>query len=483
MREQLFTLWRGLVTYLSTMILATIMGLVAWLIIIELANPLITRDYAEAIPIEVSGLASDLMPVQDLSREIVRVELRAPELRWPEIEAADVRAYIDLEEYQIGAHEVPIHVETLAQDITVTSVDRRFLRIQLDEVMTKTVPVQAAVMDSAEYGYAWDTPVVEPTTVTVVGPAQQVNQVVVAEAPVFLRGATTSVERLQTVNLLSRLDQAVGNVSAQPAAVDIVIPVERWPGRRTVAVRVKLVGEPAFGYRLVRVTPDPSNVVLYGDADALDQVPGFIETAPLALNGAVNDVQSRLELLLPEGVNASDGNSVTVNAEIVPVEHGRTITLRPFVRGLGDNLAADFSPETVDVIISGPLASLTSLGPDDIFATLDVNGLPPGSHNIVPNIIGPNEIRSEGTLPETVEVVITSLVTEAVTETVGGGTIPSITVTPVPTRMISATATATPVAATSVAATPVAATQESRPPVRVTMSTVVTPTATRTPVP
>lgn len=428
MKVHVSQLWRDIFRSLGTFILACIMGLIAWLIVIDLANPLQTRYYPDALNIEARGLAPGLMPIQALSQETVRIQLRAPELRWPNINADDINVFVDLSGYAAGAYELPIQVETASTDLEVMNVDRRVLRVQLDEVMTKTVAVQATVMDSAEYGYSWETPVVEPVTVTVTGPAQKVSQVVSAEAPVFLRGATTQVERLQTVNLLNRLGQVVENVSARPTTVDISIPIERWPGRRTVAVRVKLEGEPALGYRLVRVTPDPSNIVLYGDATALDQVPGYIETAPLSLDGAITDIRARLDLLLPDGVNASEGNSVTVNAEILPIEGGRTITLRPFVRGLTENLEADFSPETVDVIISGPQTSLSSLESDDILVTLDVNGLSPGSYSITPNVIGPSEIRAEGSLPETVEVVITSTLTD--TEFLGGGTIPPFVLTP-----------------------------------------------------
>jgi YbbR domain-containing protein len=450
MKEHLGIFWNRVVTYFGTMILSGIMGLIVWLIAIDQVNPLVTREYGESIPIVARGLDPSLMPVQDLSRESVRVSLRAPLQIWDNIQPRDVSAYIDLTNYAAGPHEVPIHVETADSDIVVTTIDRRLLRLQLDDVMTKTVPVRAAVMDNAEYGYAWDSPQVEPPTVTVVGPAQQVNQIVAAEAPVYLRGATSQVERLQTVNLLSRSDQTVSNVRAEPAAVDISIPVERWPGRRSVAVRVKLVGQPAFGYRLVRVTPDPSTVVLYGDALALDQVPGSVETESLSLEGATGDVRARLQLLLPEGVNASEGNSVAVHAEIVPIEDSRTVTLRPIVRGLGPNLRANFSPETVDIILSGPLTLMNSLGPDDIYASLDINGLEAGNYVIEPNVIGPAEIRTEGSLPETVEVVITSVITQTTPATNPGGTIP-----PPSNGTPEATMAGTPVAQPTVTSSPV----------------------------
>lgn len=424
MKAQLRVLWGQLVNYLGTMILSGIMGLIVWLIAIDQVNPLVTREYPDALPIEVRGLDPMLMPVQDISKESVSIALRAPQQTWDAIEPQNLIVYVDLTGYIKGPHEVPINVDTANSDIVVTSIDRRFLRIQLDDVMTKTVPVRVAVMDSAEYGFSGGAPTVNPSSLTVVGPAQQVNQVIEAEAPVYLRGATAQVERLQTVNLLNRSNQTVANVRAEPAAVDISIPVERWPGRRSVAVRVKLVGQPAFGYRLVRVTPDPSTIVLYGDAAALDQVPGSIETEPLSLDGTTGNVQSRLELILPEGVNASEGNSVAVIAEIVAIEDSRTVTLRPIVRGLGEDLKAEFSPETVDVIMSGPLTLMNSLGPDDIYASLDINGLQAGNYVIEPNVIGPDNIRTEGILPKTVEVVITSLISTTLTPAWQGGTIP-----------------------------------------------------------
>lgn len=414
MQQRLLSLWKGLVAQVGTLILSGIMGLIVWLIAINSINPLVTRTFPESIPIEVRGLAPNLMPIQDLSKETVRLTLRAPEKSWEALQSRNLQAYIDLTGYAKGAYDVSIAVEPTDQNVAVIETQRRQLRIQLDEVITKTVDVHVSVMDSAEYGYSWETPLVEPSSLLIRGPAQLVNQVVVAEAPVYLRGATTQVERLQTVQLLNWQDQPVPNVVAEPSAVDVTIPIERWPGRRSVAVRVKLVGSPAAGYRLGRVTPEPSNVVLYGNAAALEQVLGFVETAPLSLDGATEEISARLELILPEGVNASDGNAVAVVAEVLPIEDGRTVTLRPLVRGLTPGLHATFAPDTVDVILSGPSTSLKSLGPDDIYAILDVNGLLAGSYVLKPDVAKPEEIRNEGVLPETVEVVITALSTGTV---------------------------------------------------------------------
>lgn len=432
-RQNLRSFWSSAIGHISTLFLSLIMGTIVWLIAINEVNPLITQDFSELVPVEVRGLdSSKLQPIQDLSNEYVRLVLRAPRSSWEALRERDIAAYVDLSNLAEGSYEVPVHVEKRDPNIVVTEIQRGQLRVQLDNVITKTLPVAVAVMDSAEYGYSWQRPTISPTVVTAVGPAAQVNQVVTAEAAVYLRGTRNQVERLEQVQLLDRQSQPVVNVEAQPSRVDVIIPVARWPGQRAVAVRVKLTGQLAYGYRLGRVTATPSSVVLYGPANALEQVSGVVETAPLALDDTKENVRTTLDLILPNGVNAAEGNSVLVVAEILPVEDGRTIPLQPLVTHLGEGLTAVYAPDMVDVILSGPVNLLSSLGSDDVYVLLDVNNLAEGNYVIQPQVAKPADIRLEGVLPETVEVIITSTQTDTITSTspTGGGTLPPVMITP-----------------------------------------------------
>lgn len=440
--------WSNAVGHISTLFLSLIMGTIVWLIAINEVNPLITQDFPETIPVEVRGLnESQLRPIQDLNNEYVRLVLRAPRTSWERLRPRDISAYIDLSGYGQGSYDVPIQIDKSDTNVDVIEIQRGQLRVQLDAVITKTIPTEVAVMDNAAYGYAWQQPTISPTVVTVIGPAAQVDAVTGAVAAVYLRGASNQVERFEELQLVNRQNQPVTNVSAEPASVAVTIPVARWPGQRPVAVRVKLTGELAYGYRLGRVTATPSSVVLYGPVEALEGVSGVIETTPLPLDGAKENIRTTLDLILPQGVNASEGNSVAVVAEILPVEDGRTITLQPLVTNLGSGLRATYVPDTVDVILSGPLNLLGSLGSDDVYVLLDVNGLTEGNYPIVPQIAKPNGIRAEGVLPETVAVVITSAVTPTVstggTVSAGGTVSPGGTLPPVIAPTITETMTTT----------------------------------------
>ena len=212
---------------------------------------------------------------------------------------------------------------------------------------------------------------------------------------------------MEAVTPVDSQDEPVTRVTSEPAQVQVVVPVEQWPGRKEVAVRVKLEGRPADGYRLSSVKVDPSTIVLQGDTTVLADVPGYVETEPLTLDGATADVRLRLKLLLPDGVSSFDGDTVVATAGITPIEGGVTVSQPLIQQGLGPGLRAQSALQSVDVILSGPLPLLDSLNQDDVFAILDLSGLITGTHTLQPKVVLPDGIRLQSVIPEMVEVVIT----------------------------------------------------------------------------
>lgn len=397
---------RGLVDQVGTIMLSLALAVVIWLVAVSQKNPLTTDALADRIPVTVRGLDASLQPVQDLSKESLRVTLRAPRDAWDGLGADDFTASVDLTNLGEGTHDVPIFVDVTDPRVTILDRSPPNLRIQLDPLVTKAVSVTVELLDAPAFGYDNQTPVVEPATVNVFGPASQVDLVTQVVAPVVLTNAKSQVESTVDVRPLSRQNQPVSGVTLDNSFVRVVVPVERWPGRKEVAVRINLVGQPAPGYRLSTVRAEPSTVVLEGDSDVLAAVAGYIETVPLSIAGATSDVRQRLDLVVPEGVSLSDNTPVLASVSITPIEGGTTVTVRPVVQGLGLGLEATVSPDTVDVILSGPIPMLESLNSDDMYVFLDLSGLLPGTHVVKPRVVLPEGIDEEGVLPQTVEVVI-----------------------------------------------------------------------------
>ncbi len=407
--------WRGFAGQLGTLFLSLALAVVIWLIAVSQENPLITQEFPERISITVHGLDASLQPVQDLGTQSVRVTARAARSAWDDLSVSNFTVSVDLTGMGTGTHDVTLVGGVSDPRVTVLSLSPPSLRIQLDPLIAKDMPVTVQVLDAPAFGYDWQTPIVTPPTITVSGPATQVDLVDEIYAPVYLLNAKSQVERTVELRPTNRQNQLVEGVTLSTSVVNVVVPVEQWPGRKEVAVRTNLVGQPAPGYRLSTVRAEPSTVVLQGAADLLATVPGFIETEPLSIEGATTEVRRRMNLVVPSGVTVFDGDTVQVAVSISPVEGGTTVNVRPIKQGLGNGLQATVSPETVDVILSGAIPLLESLNTDDMFVFLDLSGLLPGTHVVKPRVVLPDGISADGVLPETTEVVITALPIDMIT--------------------------------------------------------------------
>lgn len=392
---------------MATLLLSIVLAVAVWWIAINQENPLVVQDLEERVPVSVLGLGEELVIVEDLSNEAVRLRLRAPRNSWTDLTVSDFRATLDLTGLGPGEHDVMVQVKSLDPQVGILDVQRPQLRVTLDTLAQKEVPVQVELMDGAAFGYDPQMAVYRPVTVTVTGPAQQVQQVTRARTEVYLRGAKSQVERMEAVTPVDGQNEPVSRITAEPALVQVVVPVEQWPGRKEVAVRVNLSGRPADGYRLSSVKVEPSTVVLQGNSEVLAEVPGYVETETLSLEDATGDVRKRLKLLLPDGVTSSEGDTVLANAGITAIEGGVTVSQPLVQQGLGLGLQAQSALDTVDVILSGPVPLLDSLSPDDIFVILDLTGLISGTHALTPKVVLPDGISLQGVIPELVEVVIT----------------------------------------------------------------------------
>ena len=394
----------------TTLLLSVLLAFAVWFIAIDQENPMIREEYEEPILIEVRNMGEGLQSLQDLTNRTAVLTLRAPQRTLEMQQADDFSAVIDLAGLPAGSHEVPVVVTALNPDVEVIALEPRQLLVQLEPVISKEVPVAVEVMDSAAFGYDWQDPLAEPSVVTITGPQTQVEQVRSAVASVFLRNAKSQVESLRPLSPRNPQNLEVERVRVDPGSARIVVPVVQPPGRKEVVVRADVQGAPSPNYRLTGVKVDPPTVVLLGSPDALRDLPGYVETMPLLIEGAVGEVRERLSLILPENISTVE-DSVIVTVGVAALESSLTVTRRPLLQGAGDFVRITVSLKEVEVIVSGPLPRLELLGPEEVQVMLDVTGLLPGSHVVQPTVVVPEGIVEEGVIPEAIEVLIESLIT------------------------------------------------------------------------
>jgi YbbR domain-containing protein len=101
-------------------------------------------------------------------------------------------------------------------------------------------------------------------------------------------------------------------------------------------------GQVASGYRLTNISVNPPAITVFsGDPTLVSALPGFVETEPLNLNDASQDIELRLALNLPAGISVVGEQTVLVQVGIDAIEGSLSLNNMPVtVIGLAEGLSA-----------------------------------------------------------------------------------------------------------------------------------------------
>ena len=415
--------WRPLqwlVRNFRTLFLAFGLALVVWVSAVIAADPNETRTFNN-VPLETVGKASDMLITSDVP-DTVSVTLFAPRsyLNLYQVQPGLLRAVLDLSGLEQGEHLVPIQVYPSLDPTRVEQKIPDALTVDLDRLVNQPKPIQLDVSGSPARGYQAGETSLTITEAMVSGAESRVSRVEMLVAVVDITGADAPIESDLALRPVDANGALVGGVQISPERVQVSIPITLLAGFRNVVVRVVTVGQVANGYRLTNITVSPPNVVVSSsDPDLVNNLPGFVDTEPLDLTGLQDDIEVRLPLNLPDGISVVGEQNVLVQVSIAAIEGSLSINIPVEVVGLGSGLSALVAPDTVDIILSGPVLELDALNTADVSVVVDVTGLEPGVYPLVPQVnLLSDLIRVEAVLPETLEVTIVS------------GPLPTPTITP-----------------------------------------------------
>lgn len=403
---------RWLVTNLRTFMWAFAMALAVWVAAVSVADPDDVRQYPDPIPVEIIGQDPGLVITGEVPKQI-ELSLRAPGSVWENLltEEEDVRAILDISGLGAGEHTLEIQIQIPVQPVRIESASPRTATITLEPLATKTFPVNLSITGEPAIGYQTGDSTLEPNEIVISGPQSQVERIVQIRALIDLADVRESVEQTLPVQPLDENNQIVAGIGLNPAEVLVTLPVSQQGGYRDLAVKVLVSGQVASGYRLANISVFPPVVTVFsGDPELVNSLPGVLETQPLDLENASDDLSTRLSINLPEGVSLVGEQTVLVRVNVSPIQSSLTLSNKTIeIEGFPGDWYAQIAPESVDVILSGPLPLLEILSPQEVRVLLDVTGLGEGTHQLIPDVdILVSDIVVESILPGTVEVVLSS---------------------------------------------------------------------------
>ncbi len=394
----------------KTFLWALALSIAVWISAVTSADPDETRTLPNPVPVEIIGQSPDLVLGSNIPTE-VEVTLRAPRSVWNLIEADPklVKAILDISSLSAGEHTAELQIQIDARPVQIVSVAPKTIPFNLEPLTTEIFDIDLSIVGEVAVGYQVGETSFEPVQVSIAGAQSQVQKVKRVRIEIDLNGIRENFNQIVKVEVLDEDGQIVNGLTVTPDAVNVFLPVTQQGGYRDVAVKINVIGRVASGYRLTDLSVFPQVITVFStNPELVSALPGVIETQPLDLQNAQDDINTRLSLILPEGVSVIGEQTVLVQAGVLPIEGSVTLANELIeIVGLENGLTAVVSPLSIDVILSGPLPLLDTLTRHSIRATVDLTGLTEGTYQIVPKEeILNSHIIVESILSHAVEVVI-----------------------------------------------------------------------------
>ena len=398
---------------LPSLFSAVALAVIVWVLAVTNTDPVEKRSYARAVPIELFGLNPALVITSEVPEQIT-LTLSAPASTWgSELTSSDaVRAIADLSGLTAGEHSVPVNLQIDAKPVKVEDYSPDVIEIEIEEIYSESFKIDLVQPSSPAIGYEVGNPSLGKETATANGPASLVDQVVGIQAVLDISQAKENIDTDLALKAIDENGLTVSGVSISPEEVNVRINITQRGGYRNVTVKVVSIGQVESGYSLNGISLNPLVVTVFStDSELVNDLPGFIETQPLNLSDASEDMVVSLPLDLPSGMTVVGESTIKVSVSIAPIQGSVTLTNLPVeIIGLDSELSAVLSPDRVDIILSGPLPTLDELIPGNVRVFIDLTDFEKGTYQLeLSHEINIKDVLVQSLLPATIEVEITPL--------------------------------------------------------------------------
>ena len=401
---------RWLFKIIPTILMALTLAVIVWFSSVTASDPNEEGLIPTPIPINVIGLNPDLILSGDIP-ESASVMVKAPSSVLTRLtnEPNLIRITANLSGLGTGEHEITPQVDIAIGPTEVLRLTPETFTISLESIQAKELPINFSMIGNLPISYEAGEPQLSTSNVQVSGPSSLVSEVSQVIASIDLTNVTANVNKLVDLRPLNSNGAIVSGITLSPSSVRVEVPITQLGGYRNVFIKIITTGQIAQGFYLTGIYANPPTITIYtSDPDLANNMPTFIETMPINLNGADEDFETNVALSLPERIQIVGEQNITVQVGIAPIESSINFSNVPVqYLNLGNRLKVSLTPDVVDVYLSGPLFLLDNLNFSDIIVTLDLQNRGTGIYQLVPRIEFGNElIKVDAIQPGTIEVNI-----------------------------------------------------------------------------
>lgn len=284
-----------------------------------------------------------------------------------------------------GTYQLPLEV-TVQNDLgTVQSVSPATITVEIDRLISKTVPVRVDLEGEMDEGYEIVSRNVA-NAISIEGAARYIEPVSRAVATIPIGGLTSDYEGAVDVVFFDKNDEVIDVVTRTGETPSVVVQMDISAVRYDVPIQLML-SEYDSKYLDVVTSMSFDTIDLFGDPAALEQITAVLtEEIPVTEDMIGTSSTAPYTLVLPEGITVRTGQQKTVRVTIevkdAEVEQEFEVKVDYIGKDKDLELAQD-APNIITILVKGKIKDIEKTLSTDFTATADLTGLVAGRHEIL----------------------------------------------------------------------------------------------------
>lgn len=394
----LLTVFNVLSRNLGWKVFSLVAAIMLWSYLIT-SDPTITRDKTISnVEITTSGLSvlnsRELALLTDPTSLLgnVTVRVSVPQAEYSRVTSETVRVELDLSQIrQTGRQEVElIGISNYGE---VLQVIPNRIDVVVETLDQRNVPVNVELVgDIDDSGYWYTISRINPTSISVSGPASLVRQVASAYATVDVTGLTQNYTwSARTVLLDSASNELPAILSKSSSSV--AVGVTAYPARQlnvSSSIDTSTVGTLPEGYTVSHIRVQPDTITVAAKEELLAELEELSFT-PIDLTGRTQSFSTVVPITDMNSIEYLSSDEVTVTVYI------EELTITRMFRGVSTRAVGQredsqivLGKQTVDVKLTAPASVLDTLNSDMISAQVNVTELSPGLYTLPLDVVVQN---------------------------------------------------------------------------------------------
>ena len=255
--------------------LSIFLAILFWLYVREVEDP-VMDGHVWNVPVELTGesiLASQGLAVAEISEDSVDFKVTAPASVLEGLSRKNVTAILDVSKCVAGEntlHYTPRPASSINTDgVSWVAQSPENITVRVEKLDSKVFPIDFSLRGSVANGYQAGTVAIEPETVTISGPVDQVSQIAKVAAVLEVNDLSEQYAGNLPLTLYNAKGEVLRDleVTLDSESVYVVLPVVVV---KEIDLSVKLVDGGGAKQENAVYKIEPESIIVAGSAEAMD---------------------------------------------------------------------------------------------------------------------------------------------------------------------------------------------------------------------